>query len=155
MSGVVVVGTDSSPTSDEALRYAVAEAAAHELDIVIVSSYVGPIDPDVDDFETPKSNWVAATQHRVRHAMTRALGITTEQLPAYTVIADDLEPTHLLVRAIQDTPGVQLVVLGQHHEHLLEHLLHGPSRAAALARKTHTPVTIVPQSFHETSEATR
>lgn len=144
MSGPVVVGTDGTVRSDAALRFAAREALLRGSELIVVFSYVGPIDPDVDDFETPKSVQIRRHEPEAVGALVRALDLPRSALPAHRVVCDDLEASALLVRASIGT-GAELIVIGQHYRHLLDRLVHGPSRASKLARRSHVPVVVVPE----------
>jgi nucleotide-binding universal stress UspA family protein len=97
MSGPVVVGTDGTIHSDEALG-----------------------------------------------ALVRALDLPRSALPPHRIVCDDLEASALLIHAAIGT-GAELIVIGQHHRHLLDRLVHAPSRASKLAWRSHAPVVVVPE----------
>lgn len=144
MSGPVVVGTDGTVHSDEALRFAAHEAQLRGSELIVVLGYVGPIDPDVDDFETPKSVQIRRHEPEATRALIRALCVPAAALPPHRIVCDDFEPSALLLRASAGV-GAELIVIGQHHRHLLDRLVHGPSRASKLARRSHVPVVVVPE----------
>lgn len=143
MSGPVVVGTDGTVRGDSALRFAAREAQLRGSPLIVVLAYVGPIDPDADDFETSKSVQVRRHEPEVIGAMVRALGVPRSALPPHRIVCDDLELAALIVR-VSVRAGAELIVVGQHYRHLFERLVHGPSRVGKLARCSHLPVVVVP-----------
>ena len=52
---VVVVIGDGDPAADGALRYAADEARLRGVELVVLSTYHVPVDPDLDDIDTPIS----------------------------------------------------------------------------------------------------
>lgn len=144
MSGPVVVGTDGAVCSDAALRFAAREAQLRGSALIVVFGYIGPIDPDADDFETTKSVQVRRHEPEAIGAMLRALDVTRSALPPHRIVCDDLEPAALLVR-VSVRAGAELIVVGQQYRHLFDRLLHGPSRVSKLARRSNLPVVVVPE----------
>lgn len=143
MSGPVVVGTDGTVRSDGALRFAAREAQLRGSPLIVVLGYIGPIDPDADDFETSKSVQVRRHEPEAIGAMVRALDVPRSALPPHRIVCDDLEPAALLVR-VSVRNRAELIVVGQHYRHLFDRLMHGPSRVSKLARCSHVPVVVVP-----------
>lgn len=144
MNGPIVVGTDGTVHSDEALRFAAREAQLRGVELIVVLGYFGPIDPDVDDFETPKPIRMRRHETEAIGAMVRALDVPRSALPPHRVVCDELEPSALLMRAGLGS-GAEMIVIGQHYRHLLDRLIHAPSRASRLARRSHVPVLLVPE----------
>lgn len=139
----VVVGTDGTVHCDGALRFAAREAQLRGAELVVVLGYGGPIDPDVDDFETPKSVQVLLHEPKAIDALVRALGMPAESLPPHRIVCDDLDPTVLLLH-VSTGVDAELIVIGQQHRHLFDRLVHGPSRVGRLARHSRVPVAVVP-----------
>lgn len=144
MSGPVVVGTDGTVRSDPALRFAAHEAQLRGSALIVVFGYVGPIDPEADDFETTKSVQVRRHEPAAIGALLRALDVPRNALPPHRIVCDDLEPAALLVRVAHHA-GADLIVVGQQYRHLCDRLLHGPSQVSKLARRSKVPVVVVPE----------
>lgn len=141
-AGVVVVGTLGDAHSDEALRFAAREASLRGSELRVVIAYVGPIDPDVDDFETPESQLRDRAARLASQALCRALAVRPDQLPPHRIISGDLELLALLIDNAQDA---ELIVVGQRSRHFVQRFLRGSSSSAALTRRTRLPVTVVPE----------
>lgn len=136
----VVVGTDGSEYSDPALRFAAHEAALRDLQLVVVIAHLRPVDPDIDSFDTPESELCRISHDKALAALSRALALPVERLPPHRIVTGSGDPSALLLK----TEGAQLIVVGLHHRHLMDRLIHGPVRATALVRHTGVPVVIVP-----------
>jgi nucleotide-binding universal stress UspA family protein len=136
----VVVGTDGGEHSDPALRFAAHEAALRGVQLVVVIAHLRPVDPDIDSYDIPESELCRVSQEKASRALSRALGLPAERLPPHRIITGSGDPSALLLK----TEGAQLIVVGLYHRHLLDRLIHGPVRAAALVRHTGVPVAIVP-----------
>jgi nucleotide-binding universal stress UspA family protein len=153
MSGVVI-GTDGTVHCDEALRFAAREARMRGTELVVVMGYVGPIDPDVDDFETPKAVQILRHEVEATGAIIRALSLPAGTLPRYRVVSDSLEPSALILRTVAALDA-ELIVIGQRRRHLLSRLVHGPSRVSKLIRRSRVPVVVVPEPDHASGDIER
>lgn len=136
----VVVGTDGGEHSDPALRFAAHEAALRGVQLVVVIAHLRPVDPDIDSYDTPESELCRIGQEKAHQALCRALAVPAERLPPHRIVSGKGDPIALLLKI----EGAQLIVVGLHHRHLIDRLLHGPVRATSIVRHTGVPVVIVP-----------
>ena len=138
---VVLVGCDGTPEGDPVLRFGVDEARLRGARVVLVTAYLGPIDPDVDDFDTPRSELEARARSSAETALHRALHWPdVSQLPEYDIVAAEGDP----VRALLDnTAHAVMIVVGSHDRPLLQRLFTRPT-SQHLLHNTDIPVTIVP-----------
>ena len=136
-----VVGTDGSVRCDAALQFAARECELRDARLVVVMAFTGPVDPDIDDFETSADVLVHEHKRHVISALSRALAVPIADLPDHDIVCDDKGVADLL----RDTSlGAEMLVLGRHQGHLLDALLHGPSPTEDLLRHSQIPVVIVP-----------
>ncbi|MBO1766723.1 universal stress protein [Allobranchiibius sp. GilTou73] len=143
-----MVGTDATARCDAALVFAADESRLRRARLVIVMSFTGPVDPDIDDFETSRDVLVHEHKRRVIAALGRALALSTADLPDHEIVCDDRGVADLL----RDTSvGAEMLVLGRHQGHLLDTLLHGPSATGDLVRHSRVPVVVVPHHDREHS----
>jgi nucleotide-binding universal stress UspA family protein len=143
MRGSVVVATDGGGASDAALRTATAEAERRQTTLLVVISYRRPIDPDLDDIETPVAELETRARELASRALCRALSLPAERLPLHRIVTEHRELTHVLLRSFGDAA---LIVVASDHRLALRHLTGGYVSAGRLARRSRAPVVIVPPS---------
>jgi nucleotide-binding universal stress UspA family protein len=137
----VVLACGGDPSGDEAVRFAVREARLRQAPLVVVATYLRPVDPDLESFDLSESQLGALAKDRAEKAMARALASPGEQLPEHQTVAACGTPGRVLLR---DFGGADLVVVGSHHRHLLGRLLHGESVSGELIHHGRVPVVVVP-----------
>jgi nucleotide-binding universal stress UspA family protein len=137
----VVLACGGDPSGDEAVRFAVHEARLRQALLVVVATYLRPVDPDLESFDLSESQLGAVARDRAEQAMARALAGHGEQLPEHKTVAACGTPGRVLVR---DFGGAELVVVGSHHRHLLARMLHGESVSSELIHHGTVPVVVVP-----------
>jgi len=138
--GTVVVGCDGTPDTDPALRFAADEAQLRHADLVVVVAYYRPIDPDVDDFDTPRPVLQQQARDRTETCLRRALHGSGGELPGYQIIAGEGDPAQLL---LDNASGAALVVIGAHQRSFLQRMFSQPT-SRHLLRDAEVPVVIVP-----------
>jgi nucleotide-binding universal stress UspA family protein len=137
--GAVVVGCDGEPAGDAALRFAASEARRRDSVLLVVIVFSPPVDPDVDDFDTPP----AAQRARARAKAERALQRAAPDPPRHQVIA----VAGLPGRVLRDHfPEAALIVIGARHKHLLAALTTAESTEHLLAGGT-VPLVVVPPGW--------
>ena len=140
----VVVGCDGHPDGDAALRFAATEAQLRHARLVVVTAYRQPVDPDLDDFDTPQVQLRRRATATATFALRRALNQPTGPLPAVEIVTVDDEPS----RAILDhAADAVMVIIGAHDHGLVKRLFTSLTSRRLLAH-SHIPVTIVPTSPH-------
>jgi nucleotide-binding universal stress UspA family protein len=138
---VVLVGCDGTPDGDAALRFAVEEARLRGVRVVLAIAYFGPIDPDVDEFDTSRSELEARARNCAETALHRALHWPNpSQLPDYDIVAAEGDPVRVL---LGHTAHAVMIVIGIHDRPLLQRLFARPV-SRHLLHTAHIPVTIVP-----------
>lgn len=140
----VVVGCDGDPSSDGALRFAAVEAGLRSARLIVVTTVCKPIDPDVDDFETPESDLQARARTRTEDALRRALGRRLADLPPHAIVTECGNASRVLLNEFGDA---ELLVVGTHQRHMLSRLLHMQSTSADLIHHGHVPVVVVPPTW--------
>jgi nucleotide-binding universal stress UspA family protein len=140
----VVVGCDGAEDSYGALRFAAAEASVRSVRLVVLATYLHPVDPDLE--ESGRSDAVLAEHATTaaRQALCRALTAGEQQLPAHEIVSEPGLPAHVLLTRCGQA---QLLVLGTHQRHLLSRLLHGPSTSGDLIHHGSVPVVVVPPAW--------
>jgi nucleotide-binding universal stress UspA family protein len=136
----VVVGCDASPASDPALRFAAEEARLRHARLVVIAAYDRPIDPDLDDFDTPESELQKATRVRTETALHRALPILTVDDVDLEIVAAEGEPSQVLLGHSTDAV---MIVIGSHDRPMLQRLF-GRVTSRGLLHDSTVPITIVP-----------
>jgi nucleotide-binding universal stress UspA family protein len=141
VAGTVVIAlTDGGPADDGALRYAADEACLRRVELLVLSTYHLPIDPDLDDFDTP----VAELRRQAWARAATAIGRTVPAaLPRRIVVAAG-STAHVLSCRLAD--AVLVVVPAPRHR-LLTALRLADNPTAVLGR-TQLPVVVVPPNYH-------
>lgn len=152
LTGAIVVGCDGDRDSHGALRFAVQEAALRAAPLVIVATYLHPIDPDVDDFDTPEKVLAHRAVTAARGALRQALGASESELPPHEVVTASGPASHVLITKFKQA---QILVVGTHQRHLVSRLLHGPSTSTNLIHHARTPVVVVPPDWQPTHSGSR
>jgi len=138
---VVLVGCDGTPEGDPVLRFGVEEARLRRARLVLVSAYNGPIDPDLDNFDTPRSELDARARRRADTALHRALHWSdAADLPGYDIVIAQGDPVQAL---LDHTQHAVMIVIGNHDRPLLQQLFSRPT-STHLLHHANIPVTIVP-----------
>jgi len=137
----VVVGCDGKPDSDSALRFAVQEAELRSAPLVLVTAFFRPVDPDIDDFDTPDRELRAHARETAEAALARALDLSPGMLPPHETITQEGDAAKVL---LGEDARAALLVIGTHQRHLLQRLLHGHSTSQELILHSHVPVVVVP-----------
>lgn len=138
--GAVVVGCDGSIENDAAIRFAVKESIARGTSLVVVCTYRAPIDPDLDDYDTPKEVLRANAIQLAESSLVRALGGPAMVPEHHTVTGQGLPSRLLLERFGQ----AGLIVIGTHRRSLLNRAFNGRGTGRRLIRRTNVPVIVVP-----------
>ncbi|KAA9153465.1 universal stress protein [Amycolatopsis acidicola] len=134
--GTIVVGVDGSKSSEAALRWAVAEAAATRRDVLVMTAWSQVVAADAGAPGQPVDDLVAAhraAQQKVLEAVAR---------PDVTIRGEIVEgdPTDVLLTA---SDGADLLVLGTHGRGAVMRTLLGSVSARCL-RKANCPVVVLP-----------
>ncbi|WP_236790881.1 universal stress protein [Amycolatopsis sp. GM8] len=139
-AGPIVVGVDGSPSSDQAVRWAAAEAARRGSTLLLVHAWFTPSPAPYTPVSLPRSYRDAIREQGtawLSQAAALARAVAPE-LPVRTELLAGL-PAELLVRVSREA---QLVVLGSRGPGGFTGLLVG-SVAVALAARAHCPVVVV------------
>lgn len=136
----VVVGCDGTPDGDPALRFAAREARLHHALLVVLTAYDRPLDPDLDDFDTPVAQLRAKARARAENALHRAFASSSDVLPDYEVVAAEGEPARVLLNHATDAI---MIVIGHHHRHMFQRFFSHHTRPHLL-HDSRVPITIVP-----------
>lgn len=139
----IVVGCDGHPASDAALRFAVRQAQLHQAQLIVVTAFFRPVDPDLYDFETPEEELRTRARRTAEEALCRALDLRPTLLPPHITVTGEGAASRLLLSGYGDA---EMIVVGTHQRHLLQRLLHGHSTSRALIRHSHIPVVVVPRA---------
>jgi nucleotide-binding universal stress UspA family protein len=132
----VVLGCDSTPSCDAAVRFAAAEAELRRAKLVVVIAYFRSIDTDLPDFDTPDSELRSRARLAAEQALCRALDRPPGSLPDCQIVTERGPASTVLLR---DYRGAQLLVVGTRHRWLL------PGRTVRyLTRHSPVPVVVVP-----------
>lgn len=138
---IVLVGCDGTPEGDPVLRFGVEEARLRGARLVLVIAYFGPIDPDIDEFDTPRSELDTRARSCAETALHRALHWPdASDLPEYDIVAAEGDPIRAL---LEHSERAVMIVIGTHDRPLLQRLFSRPT-SQHLLHHTHVPVTIVP-----------
>jgi nucleotide-binding universal stress UspA family protein len=140
VAGTVVVAIgDGGPAADGALRYAADEARLRCVELVVLATYQIPIDPDLDDIDTPLSQLRAAAWARAAAAIGRNL----PHPPARRIVVAAGSPARVLTRCCRDA-GL-IVVPSPRHRRLGALGLDSP--AGGLSTNLRLPVVVVPPGY--------
>lgn len=141
----VLVGVDERSDAIVAARFAVSEAAARGLDVVLAFGYAALV-------EHPSAPGGPALDRRHR-AQTAVREVAQHLvLPAameIELVAEDVPPLTLLARL---APEAERIVLGRHHLGMRERVPDA-SLASRLAEEVGCPVVIVPPDSHPAPRA--
>jgi nucleotide-binding universal stress UspA family protein len=140
----VVVGCDGQPESDAALRFAVREASLRSARLVMVMSFFKPIDPDLDEYDTPESELRSRALRTAEASLCRALSLAPEHLPIHQTVTGQGEPSRVL---LHDYGTAELFVLGSHHRNLVKRVFSGHATSRTLIHQGHVPVVVVPPDW--------
>jgi len=136
----VVVGCDASPASDPALRFAAEEARLRHARLLVIAAYDRPIDPDLDDFDTPDAEFQEAAHARTQTALQRAVGRSNMRDVDLEIVAVEGEPSQVLLEHGRDAV---MIVIGSHDRPMLQRLF-GRVTSRGLLHDSTVPITIVP-----------
>lgn len=138
---IVLVGCDGTFDGDPALRFGAEEARLRRARLVLLIAYARPIDPDIDEFDTPRLKLAARARSRADTALRRALQWPdAADLPEYDIVAAEGDPVGAL---LTHAAHALMIVIGNHDRTMLQRLFTRPT-SEHLLRDTHIPVTIVP-----------
>lgn len=134
----VVVGWEDTDAGARALAFAVTEARARVVPLVVVAAYLRPVDPDLETFDETPQHQAA----RIRRKATRALSrLATEgELPPHRV--DIIEG--LAWKVLRSYTDAALIVVGEHPRPGLRRLWEWTTTGATLLRRCTVPLVIVP-----------
>lgn len=144
LTDAIVVGCDGDPDSHGALRFAAVEAEMRSARLVVLATFFRPVDPDLNDYDTPDTVLAGRARAAARRCLCQALGCDEPDLPRHEIVAARGAPGRVLLTGFGDA---QLVVVGTHQRHVLSRLLHGPSTSADLIHHGQMPVAVVPPQW--------
>jgi len=138
----IVAGIDGSRHSQRALEWAVREAAARHLPLVVITVYQGVADGWGSAIVRPDDSALAEHAHKAAQAqLDEALARSGESQPASVVLkAVSGKPAEKLFSAAEDA---SLIVVGSRGTGGFARLPLG-SFASHLAHHAHCPVVIIP-----------
>lgn len=136
----VVVGCDGTPDGDPALRFAAQQARLHQVRLVVITAYDRPLDPDLDDFDTPDTQLRAQACARAEDAVRRAFNAHSEPVPDHELIPVEGDPARAL---LAHASGAVMIVVGSHDRSFLERFF-ARHTGPHLLQGSDVPVTIVP-----------
>jgi nucleotide-binding universal stress UspA family protein len=136
---VIVVGCDGGPRSDAALRFAADEAELRGARLIIVAAYPGPMDPDLDQFDTPDNELRAQAYAQADRSRQRALGPSVAR-PPHEIVVLPGDPARVLLELGRNAI---MIVIGRSERSLLARLF-GHVTGRKLVRHTDVPVVVVP-----------
>lgn len=137
----VVLACPTGTEGDAAVRFAVREAELRPARLVVVASYVTPVDPDLESIETPEAELRRRARARAEATLCRALSRATDQLPAHEIVTEPGPPSFVLLRGYA---GAQLIVVAAARHGLLARFGVVDADGAALVRRSRSPVVLVP-----------
>jgi nucleotide-binding universal stress UspA family protein len=140
VAGTVVVAIgDGGPAADGALRYAADEARLRCVELVVLATYQVPIDPDLDNIDTPVGQLRAAAWARAAAAIGRNL----PHPPPRRIVVAAGSTARVLTRCCGDAG---LIVVPSPRHRLLGALgLDSP--AGGLSTTLRLPVVVVPPGY--------
>lgn len=136
----VVVGCDASPASGPALRFAAEEARLRHARLLVITAYRRPIDPDLDEFDTPDSELQNAARARTEAALRRAFQPSNVNDVDLDILTAEGEPSQVL---LEHSTDAIMIVIGSHDRPMLQRLLSRPT-SHRLLHNSDIPITIVP-----------
>ena len=144
----VLVGTDGSEESEPVLRFAFHEAWLRGVPLTVAHTVwdaVATVSPGRVSSETEPGTTA------VRRRLAAAVAPLTQQYPEVRV---RIELGHGIPSdcLLSEAEVHELVVVGHHHRHGFDRLMHG-SVALAVMEHASTPVAIVPVGVHPTHES--
>lgn len=137
----VVLACPSGLDGDAAVRFAVRESALRGARLVVIASYVTPVDPDLESIETPEAELRRRARTRAETTLCRALGRAHSQLPPHEIVTESGPAVHVLLR---DYADAQLIVVAQMHRGPLARLGAIHANGTALVLRSRSPVAFVP-----------
>jgi nucleotide-binding universal stress UspA family protein len=137
----IVVGCDGRPESDAAVRFAFAEAQLRSAPVIVVTTFYRPVDPDVDEFDTPEAELRGSARSATDQSLCRALSLPDHRLPPHRLVVGSGNPWRLLLQHYGDA---QLIVVGKGPRGLVRKLVHGASVGSMLIRRANVPIVVVP-----------
>jgi hypothetical protein len=141
--GAVVLACPSGPDGDTAVRFAFREAALRRAPLVVIASYMRPVDPDLESIETPDSELRRQARTGAEITLGRALGLPHSQLPAYEIVTEPGPATDVLLR---DCGDAQLIVVVELPRNPLVRFGAVRADGAILVRRSRSPVALVPRT---------
>jgi len=135
--GHIVVGVDGSPSSLDALKWAVGEAALTHADVQAVIAWEYPPLSGVNPM-TAHVNWRIKAKQTVEAAVNRALGADSGRVSSVVIAGD---PAQVLIQA---AVGAQLLVVGNSGRGGLTEMLPGSVREHVITHAT-CPVLVIRQ----------
>lgn len=134
----VVVGWEDSEAGARALDFAVTEAKARDVPLVVVAAYLRPVDPDLESFdETPEHQQARVREHAMR-ALSR-LAADSSLPPARVDVREG--PAWKVLCSYTDAAAI---VVGEHPRFGVRKLWEWTTTGATLLRRCSVPVIVVP-----------
>ena len=133
--GHIVVGVDGSPSSLDALTWAVGQAALTGTDVQTVIAWEYPPLSGVDPM-TANVDWRTRAQQTIEAAVDKALGADSAKVDSAVIEGN---PAQVLLEA---SVGAQLLVVGNSGQGGLTELLPGSVREHVIAHAT-CPVLVM------------
>lgn len=137
----VVLACPDGSEGDAAVRFAVREAQLRGARLVVMTSYMVPVDPDLESIETPDAELRRRARTRAEVTLCRALGRAADQLPAHDIVTESGPASFVLLR---DYADAQLIVTAVNRRGLLARFGGGDAAGATLVRRSRSPVALVP-----------
>jgi hypothetical protein len=137
----VVLACPRDPGGDAAVRFAVREAHLRAARLVVVASYVIPVDPDLESIETPDAELRRRARTTAEVTLCRALGRAADQLPQHEIVTESGPAAYVLLR---DYTDAQLIVVADTHRRPLARFGTVQADGAAVIRRSRAPVALVP-----------
>jgi hypothetical protein len=137
----VVLACPIRSEGDAAVRFAVREAQLRGARLVVMTSYMIPVDPDLESIETPDAELRRWARTRAAVTLCRSLGRAAAQLPDHNIVTESGPATVVLLRSYADA---QLIVAAVTHRGLLARFGARDADGATLVRRSRAPVALVP-----------
>ncbi|MDX6245255.1 MAG: hypothetical protein QOE76_2978 [Frankiales bacterium] len=147
----VVVGCAADAGGDEALYFAVVQARLRTCPLIVVATYLRPVDPDLESFDIPDAVLAEHAHKHAAAALQRVARRDGQPLPEHRVVTAQGLPWRVL---LHDFPDAGLIVVGAHHRGALRRLLHGQTTAGELVHHSRVPVVVVPSTPARAEPAT-
>lgn len=133
----------SAPDGDAAVRFAFREAALRRAPLIVIASFIPPVDPDLESIETPDSELRRRARTAAEATLCRALGLACTQLPAHEIVTEPGPATDVLLR---DCGDAQLIVVLELSRNPLARFGAVQADGAVLVRRSRSPVALIPRS---------